>query len=204
MDGQDLVEVLRSDHEAALAGLGSSKSLYALTGGTVDAEHVHAAARRELSEARATFESWAGVERDDRAAALFETVASTVADQHDVIGPSEDQPRDRASRFELPAVEGPAERLGALLGWTLVTRAAVEQMVEFFVGHADPDTAETYRGVRDSVEHLRDRTATTIELDCASDRDWSNALTGANETIEAADAAYRETLAALDVDPSRG
>ena len=202
MDGQDLVDVLRSDHEAALAELGSSKSLYALTGGTVDAEHVHAAAVRELSAARSTFESWTGTESDDRAVALFET-AVTIADQHDVIGPPEDEPRNRHSRFELPSVEGTAERLGALLGWTLVTRATVEQMVDFFVGHADPATAETYRGVRGGVEHLRDRTATTIELDCESDRDWSNAQAAASETIEAADAAYRESLAALDVDPSR-
>ncbi|HKL29370.1 MAG TPA: hypothetical protein VJ898_08890 [Natrialbaceae archaeon] len=203
MDGQDLVDVLRSDHEAALAGLGSSKSLYALTGGTVDAEHVHAAAVRELSAARSTFQSWASTESDDRAVTLFETAAATVADQHDAIGPPEDEPRDRNSRFETPSVEGTAERLGAVLGWTLVTTVTVDQMVDFFVGHADPDTAETYRGVRGGVEHLRDRTATTIELDCESDRDWSNAQAAASETIEAADAAYRESLAALDVDPSR-
>lgn len=203
MDGQDLVDVLRSDHEVALAELGSSKALYAHTGGTVDAERVNAAARRELSGVSSTFESWAGTESDDRAAALFETAARMVEDQHDAIGPPDEGPRKRDSRFEVPSVEGTPERLGGLLGWTLVTEATVEQMIDFFVGHADPDTAETYRGVRDSVEHLRDRAATTIELDCESDRDWTSAQAAASETIEAADAAHRETLAALDVDPSR-
>jgi hypothetical protein len=203
MDGQDLVDVVRSDHGAELAALGSSKALYALTGGVVDAEHVHAAALAELSAAGSTFETWARTESDDRAVSLFETAAGTTAKHEDVIGPLDEPPDVPAGEFEIASFEETAARLGALLGWTLVTTATVEQTVDFFVGHADPDTAATYRDLRADVEHLRDRTATTIDLDCESDREWSAAETAANEVVDTAHAGYRDTLAALDVDPDR-
>lgn len=201
MDGQDLVDLLQSDHETALAALGSSKALYAVTGGTVDPEHVHAAATAELAAAERTFESWRRDEADDRAASLFETAAA-VSEDYDGIGPP-DRSAVPDQEFGVPSFDGTAERLGGLLGWTLVATAVVEQTADFFVGHADPDVADTYRDVRDDLEHLRDRTAATIELDCGSDADWSAAEAAAKEAIEAAFGTYRETLASLDVDPAR-
>ncbi|MFT4891246.1 MAG: hypothetical protein ACI9YT_002172 [Halobacteriales archaeon] len=203
MEGQDLVDLLRSDHETALAALGSSTALYAVTGGTVDAEHVHAAVSAELAAAERGFESWGRDESNDRVASLFETTAATVADNRDAIGRPDDESEVLDHEFGVPSFDGTADRLGGLLGWTLVATAIVEQAADFFAGHADPDTADTYRDVRDDLEHLRDRTATAIELDCESDGDWSAAEAAANDVIEAAFGTYRETLASLDVDPDR-
>jgi hypothetical protein len=202
MDGQDLIDVLRSDHDRALDRLGSSKSLYASTDGATTVDRVHGVAVAELAAARTTFESWAEEESDGTAASLFEATGAAAATHHDAIGPSPHEPGDPSRKYgTLHSFDGTPARLGGVLGWSLVTIATIDQMVDFFAGHADSETADAYRAVRKDLAHFRDRSATTIGMYCETDREWAIAEDAAGDVIEETYAEYVESLESLDVDP---
>lgn len=201
MDSPHLVAVLRSDHEPVLAALGSSKALFALTDGSVDAATVNGVAIRELSRAESTFDSWASAESDERVTDLFVMARATAADHRKEIsqGTSDTAALDRW--FESPSFETTPGRLGGLIGWTLVTEATVDQIVDFFIGATETETAERYRDLRRDVEQLRDRTTTTIAEAYGSEDAWSTAQQAASTVIGTADQAYRQRLDRHDVDP---
>jgi len=202
MDGRDLLEAIRDDHETPLSRLGSSKWVYALTGGEMDAEHVRRAAADEASVAATTFDAWAADEGDETAAETFAAVADTARDHLDTVCPEEYRPDDSLPTYDtLAGVEGTAARAGALLARTVVTGRTLGQMVGFFVGDADPSTASTFRDLKADVENGREDAIDLLDSVCADDDDWVAARRAADEVIEAAYDDYVETLESMGVKP---
>jgi hypothetical protein len=202
MDGHTFIGQLRDDHETALSRLGSSKSLYALTGGEMDAPSVRNAAHDEAVTAARLFEEWADSEDDPDAAPVFRQVADDEQAHVDAIGSEDGNPDTTLAMYE--TLEGftdfPA-RLGALAARTLVTKKTAEQIVGFFVGDADPSSADTFRGLRDDYDDHLDAVAAALDDACKNDRQWEEAKTAADAVLEAAYDDYVETLESMGVKP---
>ncbi|MGM0590139.1 MAG: transcription antitermination protein [Halobacteriota archaeon] len=202
MNGQDLTERLRDDNETAFSRLGSSKALYAVTGGEMDADHVRAAAADEAAIARQTFDAWAADEEDEAAAELFAAVAEESAEQYDTVATGDHEPTDSLPMYDtLAGLEGTPARVGGLLGRALVTTKTVEQMVGFFIGDANPKSADTFRGLRGELEAQRDDVAELLDDVCSSATDWDDAESAATALVEAAYADYVETLEGMGIKP---
>ncbi|MFB6091479.1 MAG: transcription antitermination protein, partial [Haloquadratum sp.] len=58
MNGRDLESDLRDDHETAFSRLGSSKAMYALTGGEMAGEEIRAAAAADALALASVLEEW--------------------------------------------------------------------------------------------------------------------------------------------------
>jgi hypothetical protein len=197
MNGQEFTDALRDDHETPLSRLGSSKWVYALTGGEMDGDAVEAAWATETAAAHETFAAWGDDEGSDEAAAAFADVAETAAGHGDVGTETETPPTYEA----LAGIEGTAARAGGLLAWALVTEKTLAQMVGFFVGDADPSSANTFRGYRSDLQDQVTAAADLLDTVCDDEADWDAARTGADQVIEAAYDDYVETLESMGIKP---
>lgn len=192
MDADEFLESIREDQRTPLSRLGSSKALYALTEGEMEDAAVRAAMADLAHHTAEVLEDW-----DLNVAATAVTFArehrEDVAESHDP-GPVP------AAVDALAELEGDAERLGGLLGWTLVAGKVTEQATGYFTGQADPRTASTFRSHGDDLESLR-----ADVLEALADRDDSEeravAERGATAVIEAAYGEYVDTLESLGVNP---
>ncbi|MFB6164475.1 MAG: rubrerythrin family protein [Haloarculaceae archaeon] len=208
MDIEDFTDDVREDANTELSRLGSSKSLYADTGGEMDEAHVRAALANWFAGAADVFETWV----DDSAAAqrdLFESVAELSAEQAAAIADDADyEDADHpAIVTALQHLETPEERVGGFLGWSLVTAAKTSQAVGFFVGQADPQAADELRTVDDDVDanvsRAREVLARVVEPEAGEDPDdaLARAHEAAVDVIEAAYDEYVEELEAQGVNP---
>ncbi|WP_277543412.1 rubrerythrin family protein [Haloarcula laminariae] len=197
MTAADLIDAVRDDKQTELSRLGSSKTLYADTRGEMEPDAIHAAAAAREAAAVDTFEAWADDESDD-AAGLF---ADAAADADGRLGDAD--PADRAFHMheELDGLETTVERLGGLVGWTLVDKKVKEQLTGFFTGQADPQTASTYRSAGGEVVELREDAADLLDSTCDGDDDWDAAEAAAVAVVAAAYDDYVETLEELGVNP---
>jgi hypothetical protein len=201
MNADEFLEALRADHETPFSRLGSSKALYALTGGEMDGERVRAAAAASERDLAAVLDDWTD-EADGDAASLYADLASAVRDRAEEVGPASDVPGEAPSvSDELSSLDDTPDRMGGLLGRYLVTLKHVEQMVGFFVGDADPTTANDFRDVRSSLEAERDRVADALDATCESEADWDDAREAADAVVEAAYDHYVETLESMGIKP---
>ncbi|KTG08014.1 transcription antitermination protein [Haloprofundus marisrubri] len=202
MNGNRLIETLRDDHETALSRLGSSKALYALTGGEMDAPAVRAAAADEAETAARLFEEWADTESHDDAAGLFSSVADAEADHRDAVDSDETTPDTNRPMYEtLDGFETTEERVGGLLARSIVGDRLAGQMVGFFVGSADTSSADAFRSIRDDYDDQLDRAAETLDSVCEDDADWEHARAAADAVVDAAYDHYVETLESMGVKP---
>jgi hypothetical protein len=202
MNGQTFIGQLRDDHETALSRLGSSKSLYALTGGEMNAPSVRAAAHDEATTAARLFEEWAESGDDPDAMPVFRHVADAEQAHVDAVGSEEGNPDTNRPMYEtLEGFTDFTQRLGALAARTLVAKKTAEQMVGFFVGDADPSSADTFRGIRDDYDDQLDEVVAALDEACKNDRQWEEAKAAADATIEAAYGHYVETLESMGVKP---
>lgn len=192
MDAETFDTELREAHETPLSRLGSSKSLYALTGGEMAADAVRGAVAREATLAGETFDGW----RDDRP--LFATLAEG-ADERAAVG--EPVEREFPELTRLGEAATPPARLGGTHARFLLADTRLGQVVGFFVGDADPQGASEFREVREAVSADAQRVADTLESVCETDDDWANARAAADAVIEAAYDDYVETLEGLGVKP---
>ena len=196
MDGQEFTDTLRDAHETPLSRLGSSKWVYALTDGEMDGDAVVAAWGAEASATRETFEGWAEHESSDDAASVFADVAAFAAEHG---GDSEVEP---SPMYEaLTSLDETAARAGGLLGWTLVAEKTLAQLVGFFVGDADPSTANTFRERKSAVQQRREEAESLLDDVCSDDESWAAARAGADAVVEAAYADYVETLESMGIKP---
>ncbi|WP_380680315.1 hypothetical protein [Salinigranum sp. GCM10025319] len=195
MNGQEFTDALRDAHETPLSRLGSSKWVYALTDGEMDGDSVKIAWTTEASAAHETFAAWAD-DADGDAADVFGDAAETLA--NDGSGDAGTTPPTYETLADLG---GTTERAGGLLAWTLVTEKTLAQMVGFFVGDADPATANTFRGYRSDVEELRAAAVDLLDAVCDDDADWDAARAAADRVIEAAYDDYVETLESMGIKP---
>ncbi len=202
MNAAELRDELESEHETELSRLGSSKSMYAATEGEMDTDAVLSAMADRSHAAAETFDGW-GAETTD--AMLADAFGSLAADQHAqakrIVDAGGGKALDRPTALqeylrELNAVD---ERAGGLLAWTLVADRTLSQAVGFFVGNADPASANLFRDLREETERAGDRAEGLLEAVCEDPDDWDGAREGASEAIEAAYAEYVETLESMGV-----
>ncbi|MFB6303312.1 MAG: transcription antitermination protein [Haloferacaceae archaeon] len=199
MDGEEIADRIRDGKETELSRLGSSKTMYALTGGDMDAAGVRAAAADEIHLAARTFDAWAADESDDRAAETFAAAAERARDAHDLVAPEDhDHADSRPVYAHLDGLEGTADRAAGLLGRTLVAGQRFEQMVGFFVGDADPTTADTFRTVRDGIATEHEEAVDLVEAVCD---DPDHVVEVAGGVIDAAYEDYVETLESMGIKP---
>lgn len=203
MDGDTFLEDLRDDFETELSRLGSSKALYAVTGGEMDGPSVRAAADDEAATAANVFTQWSDVESDEAAAELFEDVAATAADHRLEIDADADlsDAADRQMYETLTGLETTPERVGGLLARQVVSGELAGQMVGFFVGDADPTTADVFRGISDDLDEQRDRALRALEGVCGDETDWDDARSAAAAVVESAYGYYVDTLESMGVEP---
>lgn len=202
MDGDELLDDLRDDFETELSRLSSSKALYALTGGEMDGPAIRAAADDEAESAARLLEAWADTESDADAAELFADLGAAIEDHRDDIGSDEGNPdTDRLLYETLAGFDTTPERLGGLLARTVVSEELVAQMVGYFVGDADPQTANTFRGIRGDLQSQRERVLTTMDAVLDDEAAWDDARAAAAAAFEGAYEYYVETLEGMGVEP---
>jgi hypothetical protein len=194
MNGQEFTDTVRTAHETPLSRLGSSKWVYALTDGEMTGDAVQTAWAADARAARETFDAWAA-DADDPARAAFAEVAETVGAH--AAAAAEPRPTYEALR----SLDDTAARAGGLLAWTLVAEKTLAQMVGFFVGDADPGTANTFRDHRTEIQALRETAEALLDELALDDADWDRAREGADRVVEAAYDDYVETLESMGVKP---
>ena len=192
MDQSDFVDTVSSENKTALSRLGSSKALYAITEGEMETDVVLAGAADRAHYLGETVADWDGD--------AFESAADLAADHYETIAGKldEHEPGERAGLFEMLAgQDGAAARLGGLVGYTLVAEKTADQLTGYFVGQADPQTAQTFRDMGSDIDDLR---ADALDA-LADDGDWEAAEAAANDVVHAAYDDYFETLEELGVNP---
>jgi len=205
MNAEQLLERIRSDNDTALSRLGSSKALYADTDGEMDDETVLSAAADAEHHAAVTYERWAESESDDAVADSFaETAAEErehyerVAGELDDHEPGEDVP---AIQQYLRDLDGTVERLGGFVGRTIAAEKSKDQFTGYFVGEADPQTAQLFRDVGGDLDPQLERAGELLESVCEDDEDWDRAAEAATGAIQAAYDAYTASLESMGVNP---
>jgi hypothetical protein len=220
MNPDEFLETVRGENETALSRLGSSKSLYAATGGEMESEAVFRAAAEAEFAASETFQQWtddedasetvreafaeiAAQERDH-----YETVVSKLDDGHEpneVPAVNDEVP---AVNDEVPAVheylrglDDDSGRVGGFLGRTLASEQSKAQLVGFFVGQADPQTAQLFRDLGDDLDGQLERGRELLSAVCESEEGWNRALAAANGAIQTVYDEYTETLDGMGVNP---
>jgi hypothetical protein len=199
MEPQEFVDAVREDNRTALSRLGSSKALYADTGGNLEDDAVLQAAADRAYHAAETLETWADGESGD-VADLFSETAETERDHVETVADElgEYEPGDPpAVQSYLRTVEGTAARVGAFVGWALAAGENAGQVVGYFVGQASPGTASTFRDVSaDYDDYVDDATAALAALDAHDE-----AREAAEAAVQADYDDYFETLEAMGVNP---
>ena len=197
MNGDDLATTLRDDHETEFSRLGSSKAMYALTGGDMDGDAVRAAAATDALAFAAVLEGWG----DDAAATLYADLAGAARDRAAAV--ADDPTLDGQPRLydALAGLDATPARLGGLLGRYLVVSEYASQMVGFFVGDADPMAANDFRDLRSELDAEHDRVVDALESACETDDEWTAARDAAERVIEAAYGDYVETLESMGIKP---
>jgi len=205
-DPDAFVEAVSEDNQTALSRLGSSKSLYANTGGEIDTEPVLEATADAEYAAWQTFREWADDEADDEARAAFETTAEEEQNHYETVDGKLDD--DEYEPNEIPQLheylrdrEDTVERVGALVGRILASQRSKDQVVGYFVGDADPQTASLFRGFGEDLDDQLERAKTLLETVCDGDEDRDRAQEAASGAIQAAYDEYVETLEGMGANP---
>ncbi|WP_254766397.1 rubrerythrin family protein [Salinilacihabitans rarus] len=205
-DAESFVETVREENRTALSRLGSSKSLYAATGGEIDAGPVLRATADAEHAARETFEAWADDETHDGAREAFAATATEERGHYETVAERVDDHDPAAA--DLPALHGylrdlddTVERLGALVGRTLASERSKDQVIGYFVGDADPETAGLFREFEADLDDQRERATDLLDAVCEDEGDWERAREAATGAIEAAYGEYVETLEGMGANP---
>lgn len=206
VDPERFVEAVREENQTPLSRLGSSKSLYADTDGELDRKPVLEAVARAEHAAWQTFQSWADDESNDETRAFFERVAEQerihyerVADRLDADwSPSEPTP---ALHEDLRARSETVDRLGAFVGRVLASKRSKDQVIGYFVGNADPQTADMFRDFGDQLDEQLTGASALLESIVTGEAEYDRALEAASDAIGAAYDEYVESLEALGANP---
>jgi len=202
MNADDFLDAIRDDRQVPLSRLGSSKSLYAETGGEIEPDPVIAAALADERAAAATFDEWA----DDTEGPLGDAVADAadIAREHatDLESRTDAEVPDQPAMYDtLADLSTTVECLGGVVGRSLVASKKTTQRSGFFTGQADPQTAQLFRGFREDVTAQRDQAVDLLASQCESDDDWDAAVAAATAVIQTAYDEYVETLEGMGINP---
>jgi hypothetical protein len=206
MDGDALLDDLRSELSTELDRLGSEKALLAATEARLEADGILITAAAVLAEARGTLADWA--EARGPAAADFRAAAERLGDACDGVATELGEPVDLEgvdAPFLSLAGEGDAERAGALLAAGLVLDRLFLQSVSFFVNEAATARADRFRELRGMADDLVADGRAAIEAVAADGADGTavreRAERAATATVEAAYDDYVRRLDAMGFDP---
>ncbi|GAB3416802.1 hypothetical protein GCM10027435_14690 [Haloparvum alkalitolerans] len=213
MNADALLDSVREATATELSRLGSSKALYAATGGDLDAESVFRAAATAERAAAETFEAWADAESTEAAATAFRETAAEEREHAarvreeldgDAAGDAggthaDDEPPALAAH--LRGLDDTVARAGGFLGRVLVADESKSQYVGYFVGDADPQSAAVFRELREDLAGQRERALDLLDAVCETEADWERAEAAAVAAVEAAYEAHVEALESLGVDP---
>jgi hypothetical protein len=200
MNGSELAEAVREATKTERSRLGSSKSLYADTEGEMEPDAVLSAAADDAHHAADVLDGWT----DDDVEGVFAAASEGERDRADEVARNLDDydpGTAPAAADALGDLETEVERLGGLVGWTLVTEEKASQCSGFFTGQADPQTASLFRGYGGDYEDLRADVLDGLDTACEGDEDWDDAQAAAEGVVEAAYDEYFETLEELGVNP---
>ena len=204
-DFEAFLDALQDDNETMLSRLGSSRSLYAETHGELETEPVLRAAAQAERAASETFAQWAEDESDPDARAFFERVAAQERGHYDTIldiGVSDEASVDPSRVHEyLRQLEDTDERIGGFVGRCLVSKRSKTQTVGFFVGNADPQMADVFRGFGTDLDEQLTDAAELFDTVCEDEESWARATEAAETAIEAAYDEYVENLEAQGLKP---
>ncbi|RKD93811.1 rubrerythrin family protein [Halopiger aswanensis] len=205
-DADAFVETVQDENQTELSRLGSSKSLYADTGGDIDTEPVLEATADAEHAAWQTFSGWADDEDHDAAREAFETTAEEEQGHFETVleelGDEEYEPQNVPALHEyLRGLDSTVDRVGALVGRILASQRSKDQVVGFFVGDASPQTASVFREFGGDLDAQLERATELLEDVCESDDDWAQAEAAANGAIEAAYDEYVENMEAMGANP---
>ena len=204
MTSEEFADRIREDNRTALSRLGSSKALYADTGGEIERDTVLRATAQAERAAWETYESWS--ESDDAEAA--EAFADTAAEERTHYETVADLLGEDVEVSEVPAIqrflrerEDTVSRAGGFLGRTLAAEKSKDQLVGFFVGQADPSTTSEIREMNADLDDQRDRALALLDAVCEDDDDWDRAAEAASGAIQAAYEEYTDRLEGMGVNP---
>jgi rubrerythrin len=209
MNPEELLDAVRDDNETALSRLGSSKSLYAETEGEMEPETVFRAAAAAEHAANETFRQWTdGADSAESVRDAFADFAAQERDHYERVLEKLDETAADHEPSETPAIheflrglDDDAARVGGFVGRTLASEKSKEQMVGFFVGQADPQTAQLFRDLGDDLDGQIERGTELLGEVCESEEDWETALESASGAIQTAYDEYTETLEEMGVNP---
>jgi rubrerythrin len=204
MTPDEFIDTVASENETALSRLGSSKSLYADTEGEMEPEEVLTAAATAEHHAAETYEAWADDEDGDVAEAFAETAAEERDHYETVVGELDDHDPGEVPAIQeyLRDLDGTVERIGGFVGRTLAAEKSKAQMIGFFTGQADPQTASLFRGMGDDLDAQLERAIALLEAECGADDEcWERAEEAATGAIQAAYDEYTERLESMGVNP---
>lgn len=202
MDGTDVIETLEEEFETEISRLGSSKALYAISNGEMDADVVLGSLAARADETASILEEW-GETAESEASELFSSVAAGVREYADELaGLASGDGGSGSTEFHsyLSSVDSSPRRLGALLGWLVVSDQSYLQGVGFFVGSQHGDSADVLRDIRDEVDDYQDDVLAAIDVVCSNDAEVSQVVAAASELIEAAYDEYVESLESMGID----
>ena len=198
---ENLEEKLKDANETAFSRLGSSKALYALTNGEMEAAPITNAVAAESALTYDICRQWAG-ELTDPLGSAVEKIATTAGDRHQAINDNITEPADSTIKTTLTQMTRPPARAGGLFGWTLVREERLGQVTGFFVGNADPRAASQFRSYRAEVSTEADQLAEAIVTQYNDTDSQQEAVNrAANDIIEAAYDEYVTTLQSLGIEP---
>lgn len=203
MNADEFTDAVRGETKTELSRLGSSKSLYADTGGDMDEGPVLAAIADHLHYAAETFETWSE-EEPGTAGELFADLAATISEHYGTVAGEHgghEAGSTPATIEYMQVLETTTERVGSAVGWAMVVEKKVGQAVGFFVGQASPQTASTFRSIREDIEDAIDDAVGTLVEICDSGDQWTLAEDAAVSAIRAAYDDYFQTLEALGANP---
>jgi len=203
-----VVKRVREACATELNRLGSEKALVAGTGAVLDAESVLGWAATAAVRGAVVFEGWAADESHGVARAAFEA-AATAEREHVArlveLGAIEPAPVPEPEAAapdplsdHLRGLQGTVERVGGLIGRSLVVSRGLLQVVNFFVNEADAEATDVARDLRaDADARVEEGAALLDDLEGGPEP----AVEAATGAIEAAYREYADTLEAMGVDP---
>lgn len=205
MTPEDFADRVETENRTALSRLGSSKSLYALTGGDMDVEQVLVAAASAEYHAAETYEQWAREDSDHPAQSVWTPTAEEERSHYDRVlreldGDHEPGSPPAIHRYlrDLSATEA---RAGGFLGRTLAADRSKSQFTGFFMGQGKTGVASLFRDLGADLDEQRDRALELLGTVCETDADWDLATTAADGAIQTAYEEYVDTLEDMGVNP---
>ena len=205
-DFETFLDLLQEENETMLSRLGSSRSLYADTHGDLEPKPVLEAAAIAEHAAGNTFAMWADDEQDETAQSFFERVAERERTHYETV--LDELGVSQVEIDELPTLHvylrgltETVDRVGGFAGRCLVSKRSKIQTVGFFVGNADPQTADIFRSFGNDLDEQLSNAEAVFEAVCVEEASWEQAAKAATKAIEAAYEEYVENLEAQGVKP---